>query len=324
MGRFIIRRLLLMIPLLLGVSFLTFALINLIPGSPITNLRTNPKIRPTDLARLQEQLGLNRPWPARYVEWLGRLLQGDLGHSMYNNVPVRDRIWAVLPNTLLLSTSALILALLVAIPLGVYAGAHHRSWFDRLTNVSNVALFAIPNAWLALLLVILFSLKFHEWGLPSLPATGITDARHGGGLGDRIRHLILPMISLSLIQIGIWASYIRSSMLEALHQDYVRTARAKGLSRRAVLYGHAFRNAFLPLVTLIGLSLPSLFGGAILTETVFAWNGIGLLTLQAVDQRDYTLIMGTTLMFSVLTMLGNLIADVAYAALDPRIRLDQR
>jgi peptide/nickel transport system permease protein len=322
MTRYVIRRLLLMIPLLFGVTFVTFALINLIPGSPVTNLRSNPKIRPADLARLEKQLGLNRPWPARYADWLGHLLRGDLGNSMYNNVPVSDRIWAVLPNTLLLSCTALVFALLVAIPLGVYAAAHHRSWFDRLTNVSNVALFAIPNAWLALLLVILFSLKFREWGLPSFPATGITDPRHGGGLGDRVRHLILPMISLSLIQIGIWASYIRSSMLEALHQDYVRTARAKGLSRRAILYSHALRNAFLPLVTLVGLSLPGLFGGAILTETVFAWNGIGLLTLQSVDQRDYTMVMGTTLMFSVLTMLGNLIADVAYAALDPRIRLD--
>jgi peptide/nickel transport system permease protein len=183
-------------------------------------------------------------------------------------------------------------------------------------------LFAIPNAWLAIMLVVILTFKFKEWGFPSLPATGITDTRNGGGLADRAEHLVLPMVSLSLVQIGVWASYIRSSMLEVLQQDYIRTARAKGVSRRSTLYGHAFRNALLPLVTLVGLSLPGIFGGAILIEYVFAWNGIGLLTLQSVNQRDYTMVMGTTLMFSVLTMLGNLLADVAYAVLDPRIRLD--
>ncbi|HKG24239.1 MAG TPA: ABC transporter permease [Thermomicrobiales bacterium] len=322
MGRFIIRRLLLTIPLLVGVSFITFALVNLIPGSPVPNTRDNPKIRPADVARLEKQLGLDKPWPERYVLWLGDLLRGDLGRSMHNQVPVRDRIWAVLPNTLLLSASALVFALMIAIPLGVYAAARHRTWFDRLTNVSNVALFAIPNAWLAIMLVVVFTFKFKEWGFPSLPATGITDTRGGGDLADRAKHLLLPMVSLSLVQIGVWASYIRSSMLEVLQQDYIRTARAKGVSRRATLYGHAFRNALLPLVTLVGLSLPGIFGGAVLIEYVFAWNGIGLLTLNSVTQRDYTMVMGTTLMFSVLTILGNLFADVAYAVLDPRIRLE--
>jgi peptide/nickel transport system permease protein len=322
MGRFIIRRVLMMIPLLIGVSFITFALVNLIPGSPVPNTRDNPKIRPQDVARLEKQLGLDKPWPERYVYWLSDLVRGDLGRSMHNQVRVRDRIWAVLPNTILLSVSALIFALLVAIPLGVYAAARHRTWFDRLTNLSNVALFAVPNAWLAIMLVIVFTFKFKEWGFPSLPATGITDTRNGGDLVDRARHLLLPMVALSLVQIGVWASYIRSSMLEVLQQDYIRTARAKGVSRRATLYGHAFRNALLPLVTLVGLSLPGIFGGALLIEFVFAWNGMGLLTLNSVTQRDYTMVMGTTLMFSVLTMLGNLIADIAYAVLDPRIRLD--
>src|SRR5215212_11426959 len=156
MSRFIIRRVLLTIPLLVGVSFITFALVNLIPGSPVPNTRDNPKIRPADVARLEKQLGLDKPWPERYIYWLGDLLHGDFGTSMHNQVPVADRIWAALPNTMLLSVSALIFALLVAIPLGVYAAARHRTWFDRMTNLSNVALFAIPNAWLAILLVILF------------------------------------------------------------------------------------------------------------------------------------------------------------------------
>lgn len=228
MGRYVIRRLLMMIPLVIGVSFVTFALINLIPGSPVTELRSNPKIRPADVARLEEELGLNRPWPERYVEWLLKLSRGDLGRSMHNNLSVRDRIWAVLPNTLLLTSTALVFALVLAVPLGVYAAARHRTWFDRVGNISNVALFAIPNAWLAIMMVVLFSLKFRQWGLPSLPATGITDPRGSGGLADRLRHLILPMTSLGLIEVGIWASYIRSSMLEALQADYVRTARARG------------------------------------------------------------------------------------------------
>lgn len=322
MTRFIIRRLLMMIPILIGVSFLTFAIINLIPGSPIANLRANPKIRPADVARLEEQLGLNRPWPIRYLEWCADVVRGDLGVSMHNQVPVTDRILAVLPNTLLLTTCSLLFALVVAVPIGVYAAANHRSVFDRATNFGGIALYAIPSFWLAILLVVLFSFKFKEWGLPSLPATGITSSRGGGGLGDRIAHLILPAVSLSLVQVGAWSAYVRSSMLEALQNEFVRTARAKGLNNRSVLFGHAFRNAFLPLVTLVGLSIPALFGGAVFIETIFAWNGIGLLTIQAVGQRDYTMVMGTTLMFAFLTMLGNLIADIGYAALDPRIRVE--
>jgi peptide/nickel transport system permease protein len=322
MGRFLLRRVLTMIPLLLGVSFVTFALMNIIPGSPLNQIRGNPKIRPSEIARLEEQLGLNKPWPERYVEWLGNLLHGDLGRSMHNNISVTSRIESALPNTLLLATASLVFALLVAIPIGIYTAEHHRSWMDRLSNVTSVALFAVPNAWLALLLVIFFSFKLKDWGLPSLPATGITSARNGGDLQDRIEHMILPVLSLSLGQVGAWSVYIRSSMIEVLQQEYVRTARAKGLSHRAVLYTHAFRNGVLPLVTLVGLSLPGLFGGALLTESIFAWNGMGLLTLQSVQQRDYTMVMGTTLMFAFLTMVGNLIADVAYAVLDPRIRLD--
>jgi len=322
MGRYVIRRLLMMIPLMIGVSFITFAIINLIPGSPLADLRRNPEVRPADVARLEEQLGLNKPWPERYGDWLVALLHGDLGNSMHNNVSVTDRITALLPNTLLLTSCALVFALVVAIPVGVYAAANHRSWFDRLSNLVGIALFAIPSFWLGILLVILFSFKFEDWGLPSLPTGGITTPRGGGDPWDRITHLILPSVALGLVQVGSWSAYIRSSMLEALQNEYVRTARAKGLSNRAVLFGHAFRNALLPLVTLIGLSIPSLFGGAVLIELIFAWNGIGLLTLQAVDQRDYTMVMGTTLMFAFLTLLGNLIADVAYAALDPRTRTE--
>jgi peptide/nickel transport system permease protein len=322
MAAYIVRRLLLMIPLLLGVTFITFALVNLLPGSPISDLALNPRLRPADVERIERTLGLDRPWPARYVTWLGNLVRGDLGVSLFNATPVRDRILAVMPNTLLLTASALALALALSVPLGIYAAARQDTWFDRVAQVGSVAAFVTPSVWLGLLLVIVFSLKFREWGLPALPTGGMRDLRGDGGLLDRVEHLILPAVSLALAQIGFWASYVRSTMLEVLRQDYVRTARAKGLRDRAVLYRHAARNAIFPLVTLVGLALPSLFGGAVLVESIFAWNGVGLLTIQAVTQRDYTLVMGTTLMLAFLTMVANLIADIVYAVIDPRIRYD--
>ncbi|MFT4038382.1 MAG: ABC transporter permease [Thermomicrobiales bacterium] len=318
---YVARRLLQMIPLILGVTFLTFAIINLMPGSPVMRLRDNPKIRPEAAQMLEKQLGLDQPWPVRYVKWLGDLARGNLGTSLYNQLPVADRIWAAIPNTLLLAVTSLVLALAVAVPMGVYSAVKHGSGFDRASSVSAVALYSMPDFWLALLLVILFALKFKEWGLPSLPVGGMTDARGGGDLADRLKHLILPVAALSLVQIGSWAAFFRSSMLETLSQEYIRTAKSKGLPQRTILYLHAFKNAFLPLITIVGLALPGLLGGALFIETIFAWPGMGRLTYEAVGRRDYTMIMATTLMFSVLTMLSNLIADVLYAVLDPRIRL---
>jgi peptide/nickel transport system permease protein len=318
---YIARRLLQMIPLVLGVTFISFAIINLMPGSPVMRLRDNPKIRPEAALALEKQLGLDQPWPVRYVQWLGDLAHGNLGVSLYNQLPVADRIWAAIPNTLLLAVTSLIIALAIAVPLGIYSAVRHGSLFDRASSVTSVALYSMPDFWLALLLVILFALKFKEWGLPSAPVGGMTDARGGGDLADRIRHLILPVTALSLVQVGSWAVFFRSSMLETLSQEYIRTARSKGLMERSILYLHAFKNAFLPLITIVGLALPGLLGGALFIETIFAWPGMGRLTYEAVGRRDYTMIMATTLMFSVLTMLSNLIADVLYATLDPRIRL---
>jgi peptide/nickel transport system permease protein len=255
------------------------------------------------------------------VTWLGDLARGDLGESMQNRVPVADRIGAVLPNTLLLTVSALVLALAIAVPMGVYAALHHRSLFDRVANIGSVAMYAMPTFFLAYILVLVFALQFNALGWPSLPVGGMMNQRGGGGFWDRAEHLVLPALALGLIQIGSWSAYIRSQMLETLRQDFVRTAHAKGLAEKGVLYGHAFRNAVLPLITLVGLSLPELFGGAVIIESIFAWNGIGRLTIEAVNTRDYTLIMGTTLMFAFLTMASNLLADVAAGVLDPRVRL---
>ncbi|CAN5719552.1 ABC transporter permease [soil metagenome] len=317
---YIVRRLLQMIPLVLGVTFLTFAIVSFVPGSPISSMQLNPRARPEDLERIRQNLGLDRPWYERYFVWLGDLVRGDLGLSLSNFTPVSERILGVLPNTLLLTATAMVLALLVAVPLGVGAAVRHNSLFDHVTTMLATAFAAIPSFWLALLMIILFSVKFDEWGLPSLPPQGMYDLRGKTGLLDRIEHLILPASALALGQIAGWTRFIRSSMLETINQDYVRTARSKGLAERAVVYRHAFRNAMLPLVTLVGLAIPELFGGAYLIEQIFAWNGLGRLAYDATQSNDYTLIMGATLLFAILTMLGNLFADVVYAIADPRIR----
>lgn len=321
MASFIVRRLLQVIPLLVGITFITFAIVNA-TGSPISRLEFNPRMTPEDIRQIQDNLGLNEPFYKRYFIWVGNVAQGDLGLSLINSTPVVDRILNVLPNTLLLSGVSFFMALFMAIPLGVYAALRRNSVYDNLTTIGTVAVFAVPTFWLGLLLLIVFAVKFQEWGLPSLPVGGMRNQRGDSGLFDRIQHLILPATTLALVQLASWTRYIRSSMLEVIRQDYVRTANAKGLRARAVIFGHAFRNALLPLVTLLGLSIPDLLAGSIFVEQIFAWNGMGRLTLDAVRDSDYTLIMGTTLVFALLTIIGNLLADVFYAVLDPRIRYD--
>jgi peptide/nickel transport system permease protein len=316
---FIVRRLLLAIPMLLGITFLTFVIINA-QGNPVADLQRNPRFRPADIERIRENLGLNEPLTVRYVKWVSNLLRGDLGISLSNATPVRDRILGVLPNTLVLTGVSLLASLLFSIPLGVFSAAKRGSWFDNSVTVLSVAAFAMPIFWLALLLILVFASQFRAWGLPSLPVSGMYDVRGGGGFLDRAEHLILPVVALSLGDLAVWTRYIRSQMLEVIRQDFVRTARAKGVSENSVIFDHAFRNALLPLITLVGLSLPGLVGGAFIVETVFAWPGLGRLTVEAARKSDYTLILGTVLMVSVLTLLANLLADVAYAALDPRIR----
>lgn len=322
MGRFVLRRVLQMVPLLIGITFITYALVNLVPGSPVQRYEFNPRARAVDVERIKENLGLDKPWYARYFIWLGNAVRGDLGLSLINYTSVTDRILGVLPNTLLLTTTALLLALVLAIPLGVYSAVKRNGPFDYAVNIVTTVLFAMPTFWLGLLLIILVAVKFKEWGLPSLPVGGTRSLRGESGFLDRIEHLILPAVSLGALQLASWTRYVRSSVLEVIRLDFIRTAEAKGLKERSVLFGHALRNSLLPLVTLIGLTIPDLFGGALVIETIFAWNGIGRLAYDAALNSDYTLIMGTVLMFSVLTLVGNLLADVAYAGLDPRIRYD--
>ncbi|HEX5164098.1 MAG TPA: ABC transporter permease [Thermomicrobiales bacterium] len=322
MGRFILRRLLQVIPLLIGISIITFALANLVPGSPVSGLEFNPRTTPEDIARIKENLGLNDPVWKRYFIWIGNVAQGDLGISLKNFRPVRETIMDKLPNTLLLTGTALLLALAVAIPIGVYGAVRRNSAFDNITTATSVAGFSVPTFWLGLMLILLFAVKFKEWGLPSFPAGGSYDLRGGGGFFDRLEHLILPAFALAFVQMAAWTRYIRSQMLEVLNQDYMRTANAKGLRERIVIFRHGLRNAILPLVTLLGIAIPDLFAGSLIIENIFTYPGIGQLAFNAAINKDYPLIMGITLVAGTLVILGNLIADVVYSLLDPRIRLD--
>ena len=319
MAAYIIRRVLISIPVLLGVTLLTFLIVNA-RGNPVADLALNPRYRAEDIARIRASMGLDEPLLVRYGIWLSALARGDLGLSLNNSTPVRDRIFDVLPNTLILTGVAFLVSLIISIPVGVISAIKRNSWFDHTVTVSTTAAFAIPSFWLGLMLILIFASQFREWGLPSLPVSGMTDRRGGGDLLDRLEHLILPVTALAIADLAGWTRYIRSQMLEVVRQDYVQTARAKGLHERVVLAGHAFRNALLPLVTLMGLSLPGLVGGAFVIETVFAWPGMGRLTVEAARSYDYTLIMGAVLLGSILVLLANLLSDIAYAILDPRIR----
>lgn len=321
MLRYIVRRLLQMIPILFGITLITFVIINA-AGSPLQEMEFNPRVKPEDIQRIRENLGLDEPVWKRYFIWVGNVLQGDLGLSLINFRPVTERIQEVMFNTLLLSLSSTFISLSIAVPLGIYAATHRNGIVDRLASVFSVAGYAIPTVWLGVLLILLFAVQFDKWGFPSLPVGGVRDLRGDGGLKDRIEHLILPVSALVIPQVGIWLFWVRSNMLEVLGQDYMRAARARGLREKSVLYGHGLRNALIPLVTIVGLSIPDVFAGALVVENVFAYPGMGRLTITAIGDKDHTLVMGITLFFAVLVIIGNLIADLLYAVADPRIRLD--
>jgi peptide/nickel transport system permease protein len=302
------------------VTVITFTIVHLVPGSPVQDLRVQiPGMREEDVRRIERTLGLDKPVHEQYLSWLGQLLRGDMGISMSNARPVRDQILERLPNTLLLTGTAMVVALVVAVPAGILAAVKRNSLFDQVSNLVATVGYSVPTFWLGLLLILFLSVQATTWGLPAFPSSGMRSVTGDAGLGDRLRHLILPVIALSTVQVAGWLRYIRSQMIEVLAQDYVRTARSKGLAERVVLYGHAFRNALLPLVTLVGLSIPELVAGAVVVEPIFSWPGIGNLSLEAARNHDYTLIMGMTVFIGLVTLLANLVTDVLYAVVDPRI-----
>lgn len=323
MVRYIVRRLIRIPAMLLGVSLITFLMLHLAPGNPLDRVRiANPTMGEEDIARLARALGLDRSLPEQYFIWIGNLVQGDFGESLVNRRPVLDQILERIPATLLLTSSALMMGLLIAVPLGVLAATRRNSWIDHFANGIGTLGFAIPGFWLGLLLILIFAVQAREWGLPAFPSGGSRSYPSGGSFGDRFYHLILPMTALGMVETATWLRFVRSQMLEALHEDFVRTARSKGLRERVVVIRHGLRTALLPLVTMFGLSLPGLFGGAAIIEGVFTWPGVGSLALDAASNKDFTMIMGITVLISTVTLVGNLLADIGYAIVDPRIRLD--
>ncbi len=318
--RYVVRRVVASIPVVIGVTLITFLLLHATAGSFVPGLDINPNLRPADVQRIKHNLGLDQPLYLQYWYWITGLLHGDFGRSLVDGSPVMSHIVERLPNTLELTITSILLGILISIPLGMFGALRRGSSIDNFLTFLSVAGVSIPQFWLGLLLILLFSVSFQAWGLPWLPSGGATAPFSGGDLLDRLVHLIMPATVLSFFYIAVWSRFTRSSTLEVLAQDYVRTARAKGMPERRVVYLHAIRNAVIPLVTLVGLELPGLVGGGAIVEIVFAWPGIGRLALERALQYDYTMVLGLTTFAAILVVVGNLLADVLYALLDPRIR----
>jgi len=325
MGQYILSRLLTMIPLFFGITIVSFLVINLAPGSPISiQTDLNPKMTAEARERLRAFYGLDKPLHLQYYNWLKHLATLDLGRSFStDNRPVIDKIKERLPITILINVLALLLILVIALPLGVVSAVYQNSLFDRTTTVFVFIGFAIPTFWLALLLMIFFGI-YLDW----LPISGLKSINYEylsfiDQIKDRVAHLIMPVLLSAFGGLAGLSRYSRSNMLEVIRQDYITTARAKGLSETRVISKHALRNALLPVVTILGLSVPGLIGGSVIFETIYAIPGMGQLFFGSVMMRDYTVIMGILVIGALLTMIGNLFADVSYALVDPRIRMSK-
>ncbi|MDQ7827650.1 MAG: ABC transporter permease [Armatimonadota bacterium] len=331
MQRYLMRRAVQTVVILFGLSLLLFTLLVFTPGDPVELLAaSNPDIRPEDIAHLRRYYGLDDPLHIRYLKWLRTVLRGDLGYSRTYGQPVTAIMGERLKNTLMLLTAAFLIAFVVGVSVGIYSALHQYSPADYVVTVLSFVGLAMPVFWQGILFILLFAVWAPWAQLPGLawlklPAGGMmTPGVHGGveGVLDRLRHLVLPTLVLATTGMASWARYTRSSVLEVIRQDYIRTARAKGNPERVVINRHALRNALIPIITLVALSLPGILDGAVITETVFSWPGTGLLLYQAVLGHDHYVAMAVLLFLALMTILSNLLADVAYALVDPRIRYD--
>jgi peptide/nickel transport system permease protein len=313
MVAYLIRRLLIGIPVLLGVTVINFFIINLAPGSP-ADLFLSPTATPEDVARTKAELGLNKPIFVQYVNWLTQLLHGNLGVSFQNREPVTQLIGDRIGPTLLLMGTSLVVAYLVAIPIGIFAARRRNTVADYGVVGASFLGISVPHFFLGLAMIYVFALTL-GW----FPTGGMVTLGRGGGFADRMSHLVLPVVVLATAIAANMVRYVRSSMIDAFGQDYIRTAKAKGLGTSMITNKHALRNALIPVVTVIGVDLSALIGGAIVTEQIFQWPGIGLLTIQSIGARDYAVLMGLNLIAAVAVFAANLLTDIAYAVVDPRV-----
>lgn len=327
MYAYIVRRCLIGTVTLLIITFIVFGLIRNIPGTPFTVVQSemmdpSKSISPADVDRLKKAYGLDKDWYESYIYWIGNLLRGDMGNSFDEKIPVTEVIGNRFVPTLIVSVSSLFFTYILAIPIGLYSTIKYETIHERLVSIFLYVLYSLPVMVAALMLQFYFAFKL-DW----LPLTGMT-SREGfeemstaGQIWDITKHAILPVICSTYGGLAYLSRFVNSNMQEVIRQDYIRTAHAKGVAPRRVLIHHAFRNTLLPLITLIGLTLPGLLSGSIIIEGIFQWPGMGQLFFESIPERDYPVIMGLTLMFSVLTLLGQLLADVMYAFADPRVRL---
>jgi peptide/nickel transport system permease protein len=314
---FLTRRVLLAVPTLIGVTILTFILIHIAPGGPAGAL-AGENATPAQLAVLTHQLGLDNPWTEQYLLWLSALLHGDLVYSYLKQQTVSTLIAQRLPQTMLLMGCALGISALLAVPLGVYQAYRRNTAFDRIASTAVFVAWSMPTFWFGTLLIAIFAVSlrwFPVGGLQTIDTIAFD-------WPSRIAHLALPVATLAIVSMAGWSRYIRGSMVEQLQEDYTRTAIAKGLHTRTVLFHHTLRNALIPFITLLGSTLPALFGGAIITEQIFAYPGMGQLFWQSAVNRDYATLLGMTVITAVLVIVGNLIADVMYGIVDPRVRYE--
>lgn len=316
------KRLLMMIPMLIGITLISFVVIHLAPGEP-TDLQTdlNPEASIEMKTRLRAQYGLDQPLYVQYGQWLSRLARFDFGDSFsQDRRPVLDKIEERLPITILINVLSIALILAVSVPIGILSAVKRNSPFDRGTTIFVFLGFAMPSFWLALLLMDFLGVRLGLFPISGLRSVGHEYLSWGGQVLDSIHHLILPVFISAFGGLAGFSRYMRSNMLEVIRQDYILTARAKGLSERTVIYRHALRNALLPVITILGLSVPGLIGGSVIFETIFAIPGMGKLFYDGVMMRDYPLIMGVLVIGAILTLVGNMLADLGYALADPRIR----
>ncbi|MBD7912540.1 MULTISPECIES: ABC transporter permease [Clostridium] len=319
MIQYIIKRVLKMIPIMFILSIIFFVIVNLTPGD-FVDTKANPNMSAEKVQELKEIYGFDKPVPVRYINWAKKAILMDFGDSLKYKEPVSKVLGDYVWNSFYLAFVSFILCLIISIPIGIISAVKQYSKFDKTFTILTFIGISLPSFFIALVSINIFSLK-----LGILPVAGMSTAgTNYTGMAkfmDLLKHMFLPVATLTILNIGNYIRYVRTSMLEVIRQDYIRTARAKGLKEKVVIYKHALRNGLIPIITYIGLTIPSLFAGAIITETIFVWPGIGKVGYDAIVNRDYTLVMGFNMFMGILTLIGNLLSDVLYAVVDPRIRL---